>query len=362
MKERDVELDATSSAWMVRSLPDRISSIHILEESIIAGDWSGGLSRWSLEGETIWESSGPNRVSSIDVCEEYLVTSMGVDLLLFSLNDGTQLWRQELEGSADEAALLFGDGVHAISSVFDIEHGDFMESAYWHFSIEGELQTVHRFSERPWLFDVSENRILMGLGRPRCGMFCVKDNELEWTELIEDDPVSCGIGLKDRVVMGHSNGGLSKVSSAEVSTLANLDMSIDDLVSIHSGLVLLSESSLHHWSNEGELDSWQEESEIQGIISSFALNDEPSAAWAIIESSVCSFSNQGEKLVSLTFPSKPSSLSGNEKILAVGLENGDLYVFQRELLLRRLEKGKSDQITESDSHRVSLMEKLRKLR
>lgn len=362
MEGRPATMDATSCAWMVRSIPDRVSCIHIIEGSIIAGDWSGGLARWSLEGETLWEFSGPDRVSSIDVDSEHVVVSMGVDILLLSLEDGIELWRKELEGSADEAVMLEDSGVHAISSVFDIEHGDFMESAYWHYSTDGELQSVFRFDERPWYFDVNNERALMGLGRPRCGIFVVEGGELEWHELIDDDPVSCGIRVGDEIFIGHSKGGLSTIDSQGKSKSINLEISIEEIAAKPPGLVISSESKLHHLSDDESMTTWPEAISVREFTTSFSPVGEVAAVWGIIGTTLSAFSETGERVATLSFSSPPCSVSGDEELLVVGTEKGDLYVFQRELLCRRLEKSESQEINTVDSQRSSLMEKLRKLR
>ncbi len=362
MEERPATMDASSCAWMVRSIPDRVSCIHIIEGSIIAGDWSGGLACWSLDGETLWEFSGPDRVSSIDVDSGHVVVSMGVDILLLSLDNGIELWRKELEGSADEAVMLGVSGVHAISSVFDIEHGDFMESAYWHYSTEGELQSVFRFDERPWYFDVNSERALMGLGRPRCGILMVEEGELGWRELIDDDPASCGIRVEDEILIGHSNGGLSTIDSKGESKSINLEIGIEEITAKPSGLVISSESQLHYLSNDGNLTPWPEAINVREFTTSFSPIGEVAAVWGIIGTTLSAFAENGDKVATLSFSSPPCSVSGDEELLVVGTEKGDLYVFQRELLCRRLEKFDSQEINTVDLQRSSLMEKLRKLR
>ena len=362
MEERRAMMDATSCAWMVRSMPDRVSCIHIIDGSIIAGDWSGGLACWSLEGETLWEFSGPDRVSSIDVDSEHVVVSMGVDILLLSLEDGIELWRKELEGSADEAVILENSGVHAISSVFDIEHGDFMESAYWHYSTDGELQSVFKFDERPWFFDVNNERALMGLGRPRCGILVVEDGELEWQELIDDDPVSCGIRVGNEIIIGHSKGGLSTIDSKGESKSLDLEIGIEEIVAKPSGLVVSSESKLHHLSNDESLSPWSEAINVREFTTSFSPIGEVAAVWGIIGTTLSAFAETGERAATLSFSSPPCSVSGDGGLLVVGTEKGDLYVFQRELLCRRVASSESQEINTVDSQRSSLMEKLRKLR
>ena len=73
-----------------------------------------------------------------------------------------------LEGSADDIIWWQGDVV-AISSVYDIEHNDFIESAVWRIASDGTLLWVERMDERPWTLVRADDALLAGLGRPRCG-------------------------------------------------------------------------------------------------------------------------------------------------------------------------------------------------
>jgi RNA-splicing ligase RtcB len=57
----------------------------------------------------------------------------------------------------------------------------------------------------------------------------------------------------------------------------------------------------------------------------------------------------------------PSSLTANGNMMAVGLEDGAVYVFQSELIRRRFAAMNSGS-SEGDSNRSAMLDKLRRLR
>ena len=109
------------------------------------------------------------------------------------------------EGSSD-ALVATEDFVHVVSSVYDIEHYDFLESAVWTFSHSGEEIHVHRVDERPWSIISTEDEILLGMGRPKCGI--AKLNQLHEIEIIHDtdSPITCGLERKYPMFVWNANG------------------------------------------------------------------------------------------------------------------------------------------------------------
>ena len=158
-------MDLVQAAWMIRDLGQAVSAIDVEEESVIAGGWDGLLKKWNGDGDLLWSTKCSDRIESILRIEEKVIVTSG--LHISCVKDGEVLWSNPLEGSAD--LLIFHEGqIIATSSVYDIEHGDFMESAVWRFSTEGELIQVDRMDEKPWFLH-SDEQIVIGLGRPKCG-------------------------------------------------------------------------------------------------------------------------------------------------------------------------------------------------
>ena len=180
---------------MIRDLGQPVSAIDLEEDSVIAGGWDGALRKWNGDGDLIWKAQCSDRIESILRIEEMVVVTSG--LQISCLRAGKILWSAALEGSADLLAFHNGE-IIATSSVYDIEHGDFMESAIWRFSLEGDLLNVERMDERPWFLD-SNDKLLLGLGRPKCGILVDGEHQ----NLPTDSPVTCGLYGRENVLFGH---------------------------------------------------------------------------------------------------------------------------------------------------------------
>ena len=162
-------MDLTQSTWMVRDLEQAVSDVLLLEDdSVIAGGWDGAIKYWSAEGDTVWSIETPNRISCLTIESDKLYATSGLHLLKIDLKTGHIDWQIGLEGSAD-AVVVTQKCVIASSSVYDIEHNDFLESAIWSVSFEGEVLETHRMDERPWTLQLSELDVIAGLGRPKIG-------------------------------------------------------------------------------------------------------------------------------------------------------------------------------------------------
>ena len=135
---------------MVRELGEAVSCTLLLEDnSLLVGGWDGRIKYWSDEGDIIWEAQTPNRISSMVVQGECVYVTSGLHLVCLKQSNGEQVWDMALEGSAD-AVVSTATCILAVSSVYDIEHNDFIESAIWAISFDGELLQTHRMAERPW--------------------------------------------------------------------------------------------------------------------------------------------------------------------------------------------------------------------
>ncbi len=54
-------------AWFQRNLDAGVSTLHLDDKRLIAGDWDGGIHCWDLEGESLWQLKTSNRVSSMTI-------------------------------------------------------------------------------------------------------------------------------------------------------------------------------------------------------------------------------------------------------------------------------------------------------
>ena len=104
--------------------------------SIIAGGWNGILTKWSAEGDEVWSIQLPDRIGSISVTENAVyVCRVAFSCCKFK-SRRTNL-AACIRGSADEVT-TFNGLIYATSSVYDIEHNDFIDSAIWCFDSKGE--------------------------------------------------------------------------------------------------------------------------------------------------------------------------------------------------------------------------------
>ena len=203
-------MNMIGACWMRRSLGEPVSALLIdSNNSIIAGGWNGILTKWSAEGDEVWSIQLPDRIGSISVTENAVYVCAGLHLVAVNSNQGELIWQHALEGSADEVT-TFNGLIYATSSVYDIEHNDFIDSAIWCFDSKGEKVWETHMDERPWTMIVSSDQLLVGLGRPKMGAGIVEnDGTLTYLALESTSPVTTGTDSIEGAIFGHANGDLT---------------------------------------------------------------------------------------------------------------------------------------------------------
>ena len=68
------------------------------------------------------------------------------------------------------------DIIFVTSSLYEIEIQDYTESTLFKFNKKGELIKSINFEEKPWFMKKHNGKIVLGIGRPRCGFLTI-DNE-----------------------------------------------------------------------------------------------------------------------------------------------------------------------------------------
>ena len=332
---------------MIRDLGQPVSAVHICEDaSLIAGGWDGELKKWDHEGQLLWAVQCEDRIESILPIENLIIVTSGLHVTCVS--QGEILWSNPLEGSADLLANS-GDQIIATSSVYDIEHGDFMESAVWLFSLTGELNSVERMDEKPWFIE-SNNQLIIGLGRPKCGLLIDGKHH----DLKIDSPVTCGVSGHDQILIGHADGTISLVSgekiSEEKSSVESLSCNIAGFAAaLETGhLVTRDYSGSETWHSDGEPVTTH----------TFSFNDlhwcgRSKSAIGIIE-----VRDQNGAIVTTAEVSKPRVSTAAFDRVAFGFEDGQLLVWEKDLFERRLKEKSSD----SGGRKSALAAKLRALR
>jgi len=377
--------DLRDLAWFERNLDAGISALHLDDERLIAGDWDGGLHCWDLEGETQWTVKASNRVSGFAVGGRWLYAVCGRDVVSIELSSGEICWEHELEGSSDLVACTpEGETILATSSVFDLEMNDFIESTIWRFNSEGKLLHQGSIDERPWAISMRKDGIaFLPLSRPRCGMIRATPEELHHTPLPTPSPATCGTIAQTHTVVGHVDGTLTCIDDGMVmddDTYTNQPGTIESISATEPGFLVSivieqgavgagfggAEGLARSYDEKGKL-LWQIETElgrnIEHVMYGPVVNDQASAwftSWDKRKSVVeVREAIQGAPLLRSESDSRVTSVEGNREYLALGLEDGTLYLIESDLLSRRL--SSIDEIKD-ESHRSDLAEKLRRLR
>ena len=339
-------MDLIQAAWMIRDLGQPVSSIDLEEDSIIAGGWDGSLKMWSGDGDILWSAQCEDRIEAIIRIDELVVVTSGLHITC--VKSGEILWSNALEGSAD--LLAFHNGkIVVTSSVYDIEHGDFMESALWQFSLDGELVEVTRMDERPWFLHSGENLIL-ALGRPKCGLMV----DGKHRELPSSSPVMCGLSGQEHILFGHADGTISSFGGEEICKEA---ISIDSLTCVEDGfvaalengrLVARSSKSEELWTADGP----QVTTQVAGFDYLHWCG-----RWDSMAGHIEVRGNSGKLLASVE-TSRPRVSDSSENRIGFGFEDGQILIWERELFTRRSKQEK----VEENSTNSALAAKLRSLR
>lgn len=340
-------MDLTQSAWMVRDLGQAVSALHICEDySIIAGGWDGKLSHWDSEGKLIWSMDCEDRIESIMPLDDKVIVTSGLHIVC--VKNGNQIWSHALEGSAD--LLVNHEGqIIASSSVYDIEHEDFMESGIWKFDIEGNLIEVERIDERPW-FMCSSNELIIGLGRPKCGILV--DGEHVDPDI--NSPVTCGVNGRENLLLGHADGTILLYPDKQ---LTREESSIESIVCADYGFVsALENGNLVARKPNSEL-IWESKTD-QIITQCVGFSSiHWAGTWNEIEGSIEIRSQGGELIGSQKYPKPRVSMSYQERV-GFGFEDGQIIVWEKDLFDRR----KSQEKVEVDERKSALAARLRSLR
>ena len=336
-----------AAAWMIRDLGQAVSAIHIDDEGgILAGGWDGRLKRWDKDGSTLWQVDCKDRIETILEHQDTIYVTSGLHIM--SIIDGEVAWSFALEGSSD-LLVIHNETLVATSSVFDIEHNDFMESAIWTFSLDGELLDVVKIDERPWFIE-SKSQLVAALGRPRCGILIDGKHE----DLASKSPVTCGLSTNKTTLYGHANG---TVSNSEGKIIVEENSAVESLSANNNAYFIALENGIvFSCGIEGE-SNWQGKgSQITCQVSGFE-NTHWCGRWETIAGKIEVRDSEGS-IISEMKSSRPRVAIGTESRVSVGFEDGQIVVWEKDLFLRR----SSENPQSTDERKSALAAKLRSLR
>ena len=378
-----MRLDLEAVAWMRRRLPAAVGVVLLGRERVYAGDWNGEVAAWALDGTPLWTTQQGDRaqhMAGAAVAEPArIAVTCGLELVVLGAADGEVMWRRELEGSADLVGILDdGSQVVVTSSVYDIEHGDYMESACWRFDGDGEELDRQLFDERPWHLRLDcDARAVLGLGRPRCGVMVI-DAQGGTEHHPAAAPTLAGLEDDRGTIFGTADGGVMIVpadpSQASEWWVETGDAAIISLLGVDDELVLGLEDGCLRRIDAAGGTVW----EVQGSLPAEGLvrgpgPGEAEVAWVVgrheAEHALWVVDlTDGRTLAHVSTEGRVTAADRRADRLAFGLEQGHVIVLDDDLLGRRWREAADaeaavDEIDdEARRRRQALQERLRQLR
>jgi len=369
----DASLSLVDVAWWERRMPASVSCVALLDGAVLSGDWDGMIECRSFDGELLWSCETSDRIGSfaIDQREDGTVlhATCGREVVRIDPEDGNEMWRVVLDGSADLSVPGPDGGVWVTSAVYEIELNDFIECSCTLLDAEGVVAGSVTFDERPWHIEAVPGGVMLGLGRPRSGILMLEMTEggLVHSHIdLGDSPITCGISGRTRIVLGHADGCLTalKVEEGEVVSsrpFPEIGVGIETIDCTPEGLVVVgSEGRIRHLSSDGE-EIWSCDLDHAAA----PLADGPSlgdgehsiwaTAWSGIESRLVALDAvDGSILARFDEKTRFRTIAGDENRLAIGLDDGRVVLLDAEMLRRRstsldeAEENVDDGIDDSD--------------
>jgi len=360
-----------SVAWMERNLNSSVSAVYIDDEKIIGGDWDGMMICWSREGDKLWVSDLGDRIIGIRFSEKksMLWCIAGREAFGIDYDNGAIKWRIECDGSTDLLELDGEKRAWLVSSVYDIELNDFIESTISLIDSDGEVIYRHILDERPWTIQpISVGRSVFGLGRPRGGFLELIESKGSLKENYEgglDAPVLCGSNSKP-FFMGQTNGVVLKIhddGDLSMSQFQEFETTIVNLENSGNGVIVCLEDQRIVAINE--VGSIFSETKVRGNPEIVKLISDDGHFWASTSTdsgSILNLINEEKGIVvEIIAESRIRDLANAKGITVVGLDDGRVIAIEQEMLRRRIEDSQNQE-NDGDEHRLEMREKLRSLR
>tara|TARA_B100000795_G_C22761484_1_gene423797 strand:- start:371 stop:1450 length:1080 start_codon:yes stop_codon:yes gene_type:complete len=357
-------MDLVASAWMTRSLGEPVASVTLEEDgTVLVGGWDGSFKRWNEQGDLVWSTQLNDRVNDVAVHDDCLVATAGLHLVCLERATGEIRWSHPLEGSSD-AVVVHGGTVYAVSSVYDIEHNDFIESAVWSFGLDGVQNWIQRMDERPWTMMSFKGDLWIGLGRPRCGFALVQpDGTLVHSKGPVDSPVTSGDSNHDRILFGHADGTVSDDTATTVYTLPS---GVESVACVEGGSISADEQgTLHAHASKGDAGWTSKGHPVEAQCEGFAVKGELShwvARWSGMEGSLEILNGKDGSSIAEDESMHVRFLQRLGDRIVAGCENGDVHVWDADVFERRLSATSKSAPADENPRKSALQDKLRKLR
>ena len=342
-----LSLEAISS--YVRDLSSSCSALLLVEDLLFAGSHEGLLVSWdALSGIENWRVSIAGPISDISLESDIIYVTASDSLHAVDQEEGSLLWSKQLEGASDYVLAVDGI-VWATSSVYELEVADFIEATIWRFDQSGNELGRWIMAERPWnIASDGSGRIILGLGRPRCGYVRVSSKlGIEHIQLPSNSPVTCGSVNDTELIFGHADGSVS---------------ALEDSILEAGSLVTSIASGPHGWisGHEDGSISMKAKSEIlPGSIDSVEIVE--TIGWASsFDGANVQIMILGEESNTISHDSRLRQMDSLSSGIVLGDDQGRVYFVESEVMQRRINSRLEE--PENDSKNSDLRARLRMLR
>ena len=363
-----------SVAWAVRRMNRAVSSVHLLDEVVLAGDWDGCLTAWDVEGDRLWSIDVGDRVGRISALRRGTIgCTSGLDVAEITVG-GDLLWSTELEGTSDHLVEYHEDVLCATSAVWNIEHGDFMEGAVWSLDSKGGVLHVDRFDERPWDLLSSDSILYLALAHPRSGLLYGNTDGMSHLALAES-PATALQFHDGNLHVGTSAGEIWSIDATELpSTEITVphheeETGIQIMISYGGDLFIATETDALVLDTDGEVRwRWSAPMTVEGMDVGFKMGSNPLVVLYHGRDAMAKITLlnavDGEVIGHLGAESTIHCMHMTENFLVLGLDSGEVYILQGDLLSRRLSNEGLSPETEAKAieERSSMLARLRALR
>lgn len=198
-------------ASFVRDLGSECTTLNMGDNFLLAGSKIGRITLWDTDtGQEKWTTDVEGPISDLVVDQRIYLTA-SAELYAIDKQNGAIEWSVDIGGSSDMIEIN-GEKIFVTSSLYEIEVQDYTETTFLIFDKSGKLITSINFEEKPWFMGKQDRKIILGIGRPRCGILTVDgEYDISHSRTDGDSPVNMGIKTNNGFLLGHSNGSITEI-------------------------------------------------------------------------------------------------------------------------------------------------------
>ncbi len=214
----------------VRDLGSECTCLVFHNSSLIAGSKKGKIVAWDMnDGRELWSLEVDGPVSDIEVNDRIYVTA-SAELHAIEITSGKLEWTKDIGGSSDFVK-VDKEYIWVTSSLYEIEVEDYTETTLFQFEKNSKLIKSINFEEKPWFMGTQGDKIVLGVGRPRCGYIVInKKCEITHKTIKGDSPITLGVETESGFMLGHSDGKITEVKDKNEKTMQFGDSPITSIL------------------------------------------------------------------------------------------------------------------------------------